>query len=87
MSVTTSTEADCRDQCVSQTSFICAAVNYKPDSGNNCELLTENDKTATEETAIDGWSNSVRPLCAGWFCAPHHTRYKKEAYISVSKVC
>ena len=64
MSVTVSTEADCRDHCVSQTSFICAAVNYKPDSGNNCELLTENDKTATEETD-DKWSYFVRPLCAG----------------------
>ena len=67
LSVTVSTESDCRDQCVSQTSFICAAVNYKPDGSNNCELLTENDKTATEETAIDGWSYFVRPLCAGWF--------------------
>ena len=52
---------------MSQTSFICAAVNYKPDSTNNCELLTENDKTATEETAIDGWSYHIRPLCAGRF--------------------
>ena len=68
LSVTVSTESDCRDQCVSQTSFICAAVNYKPDGSNNCELLTENDKTATEErTIIDGWSYFVRPLCAGWF--------------------
>ena len=67
MSVTVSTEADCRDQCMSQASFICAAVNFKPDSSNNCELLAENDKTARYDKTINGWSYHVRPLCAGRF--------------------
>ena len=67
LSVTVTTEADCKDQCVSQTSFICAAVNYKPDGSNNCELLTESDKSATEETNSE-WSYFIRPLCAGVYC-------------------
>ena len=65
MSVTVDSEANCRDQCVSQTSFICAAVNYKPDGNDNCELLTEDKETATEETTQTDWIYFIRPLCAG----------------------
>ena len=63
--VTATNETDCRDQCVSQTSFICAAINFKPGSSNVCELLTENNETVTKNTAQTDWRYFIRPLCAG----------------------
>ena len=44
--VTASTTDECRDQCMNQTTFICAAVNYKL-SDRTCELLAENNQTAS----------------------------------------
>ena len=56
-------EENCRQQCTEQTAFICAAVNYQS-STNNCELLAENEQTASVESS-SGWRYSVRPGCAG----------------------
>ena len=63
--VTASSADECRDQCMSQTTFICAAVNYKQ-SDETCELLAENNQTAfVDEPIDDNWQHFVRPLCAG----------------------
>ena len=63
--VTTNTADECRDQCMSQTTFICAAVNYKQ-SGGTCELLAENTQTASVvEPTDDNWQHFIRPICAG----------------------
>ena len=63
--VTASTTDECRDQCMSQTTFICAAVNYKL-SDRTCELLAENNQTASvAEPRDDNWQYYIRPICAG----------------------
>ena len=63
--VTTNTAEECRDQCMSQTTFICAAVNYKLSDGT-CELLAENTQTASvAEPRDDNWQRFIRPICAG----------------------
>ena len=54
-------EDSCREQCLQQTSFLCAAYNYRDGS---CELLTENNQTASVET-VNGWVYAIRPNCAG----------------------
>ena len=56
---------DCQTECVKQTSFICAAVNYKL-SDKTCELLAENNQTASVAEPIDdSWQYFLRPICAG----------------------
>ena len=63
--VTANTAEECRDQCMSQTTFICAAVNYKL-SDRTCELLAENNQTASvAEPTDDNWKHFIRPICAG----------------------
>ncbi|KAF6029363.1 hypothetical protein EB796_012333 [Bugula neritina] len=57
-------EDECRAQCMQQTSFICASINYRTDDGN-CELLAENTQTATTSSSDSQWRYSVRPECAG----------------------
>ena len=48
-----------------QSTFICAAVNYKP-SDRICELLAENNQTASvAEPVDDTWQHFIRPICAG----------------------
>ena len=55
----------CRVQCMSQTAYICAAVNYRQSDGQ-CELLAENDQTASVVGAVDNrWRHYIRPICAG----------------------
>ena len=50
---------------MSQTTFICAAVNYKL-SDRTCELLAENTQTASvAEPVDDNWQYYIRPICAG----------------------
>ena len=78
LSVTADTDADWRDQCASQTSFILAAVNYKPDVDDNCELLTESKETATEETTQTDWIYFIRPLCAGKLLSWRLNAYAQE---------
>ncbi|XP_067942984.1 receptor-type tyrosine-protein phosphatase alpha-like [Watersipora subatra] len=51
---------ECRERCINQLSFICAAVNY---GGGNCELLAENNQTGYI-TPQDGWEYFLRPICA-----------------------
>ena len=63
--VTASTAEECRDQCMNQTTFICAAVNYKQ-SNRTCELLAENNQTASVAEPRDrNWQHYIRPICAG----------------------
>ena len=63
--VTASTAEECRDQCMSQSTFICAAVNYKQ-SDRTCELLAENNQTASVAEPRDrNWQHYIRPICAG----------------------
>ena len=63
--VTTNTDEECRDQCISQSTFICATVNYKL-SDRTCELLAENNQTASVvEPTDDNWQHYIRPICAG----------------------
>ena len=63
--VTVNTTEECRDQCMSQSTFICAAVNYKL-SDRTCELLAETNQTASVVEPTDGnWRHFVRPICAG----------------------
>ena len=63
--VRANTAEECRDQCMSQTTFICAAVNYKQSDGT-CELLAENNQTASvAEPTDDNWQYFIRPICAG----------------------
>jgi len=57
-------EDECRAQCMQQTSFICASINYRTDD-RNCELLAENSQTATISSSDSQWRYSVRPDCAG----------------------
>jgi len=57
-------EDECRVQCMKQTSFICASINYRTDDGN-CELLAENTQTANISSSDSQWRYSVRPDCAG----------------------
>jgi len=56
-------EDECRAQCMQQTSFICASINYRTDD-RNCELLAENTQTATISSSDSQWRYSVRPDCA-----------------------
>ena len=63
--VTVGSVDDCTDQCISQTTFICAAVNYKRSDGT-CELLAENTRTATLQISFNfAWKYHLRPPCAG----------------------
>ena len=63
--VTTNTADKCRDRCMNQSTFICAAVNYKQ-SDRTCELLAENNQTASVvEPTYGNWRHFVRPICAG----------------------
>ena len=63
--VTANTTEECRDQCMSQSTFTCAAVNYKL-SDRTCELLAENNQTASVvEPTDDNWQYYIRPICAG----------------------
>ena len=63
--VTASTADGCKNQCMSQSTFICAAVNYKQSDGT-CELLAENNQTASvDEPTDDNWQHFIRPICAG----------------------
>lgn len=62
--VSTTNAENCRLQCTEQTSFICAAVNYETSSGA-CELLAENDQTASPNASVSGWRYHIRPGCAG----------------------
>jgi len=57
-------ENECRAQCMQQTSFICASINYRTDY-RNCELLAENTQTANISSSDSQWRYSVRPECAG----------------------
>jgi len=57
-------EDECRAQCMQQTAFICASINYRPDDGN-CQLLAENTQTANISSSGSQWRYSVRPDCAG----------------------
>jgi len=57
-------EDECRAQCMQQTSFICASINYRTGDGN-CELLAENTQTAIISSSDSQWRYSVRPDCAG----------------------
>ena len=63
--VTARRRKECKEQCMSQTTFICAAVNYKESDGT-CELLAENNQTASvAEPRDDNWRHYIRPICAG----------------------
>ena len=63
--ITAKTEELCKDRCKGQTAFICAAVNYKL-SDKTCELLAENNQTASvAEPRDDNWQHFIRPICAG----------------------
>jgi hypothetical protein len=53
----------CKDKCVNESTFICAAVNYRQ-SDRRCELLEENDQTATPQTRSN-YQYLLRPICAG----------------------
>ncbi|KAF6021300.1 hypothetical protein EB796_020393 [Bugula neritina] len=60
-------EDECRAQCMQQTSFICASINYRHDDGE-CKLLVENNQTAYTVYSRAGVSRqfkySIRPKCA-----------------------
>ena len=63
--VTSSSAEECRDQCMNQSTFICAAVNYKLSDGI-CELLAETHYTAyVDEPRDENWQSFFRPSCAG----------------------
>ena len=50
---------------MSLSTFICASVNYKL-SDRTCELLAENNQTASvAELTDDNWQHFIRPICAG----------------------
>ena len=53
----------CQVQCMSQTAFICVAVNYKQ-ANETCQLLAENKETASLVKSL-AWQSSIRPFCAG----------------------
>ena len=57
---------ECKQRCVEESSFICAAVNYR-DNDRRCELLEENDQTAQPQGNKPNWKYSLRPICAGKF--------------------
>ncbi|KAF6034681.1 hypothetical protein EB796_007007 [Bugula neritina] len=63
-SFSVNSEDECRAQCMQQTSFICASINYRTGDGN-CQLLAENTQTATISSSDSQWRYSVRPECAG----------------------
>lgn len=54
---------DCKRSCMSESSVVCAAVNYGS-SENSCELLLENNETASVASQSD-WKYYIRPQCAG----------------------
>lgn len=62
--VTVSTLNECKQKCVEESSFICAAVNYRHHD-RRCELLEENDQTAQPQGNEPNWNYSLRPICAG----------------------
>ena len=64
--VTANTADKCKYQCRSQSTFTCAAVNYKP-SSKTCELLAENIQTANVLSIIGNRNLQYyrRPACAG----------------------
>ena len=58
-------ENACRDQCLQQNWFLCAAYNYRTSGDiDNCELLADNNQTAVEEYSSQ-WKYFIRPNCAG----------------------
>ena len=62
--VTVSDFDECKQKCMEESSFICAAVNYR-DIDKRCELLEENDQTAQPQGNKPNWKYSLRPICAG----------------------
>ena len=64
--VTVSNLNECKQKCVEESSFICAALNYQH-NGRRCELLEENDQTAQPQGNKPDWKYSLRPICAGKF--------------------
>ena len=57
---------ECKQKCVEESSFICAALNYQH-NGRRCELIEENDQTAQPQGNKPNWIYSLRPICAGKF--------------------
>ena len=64
--VTAKTTEECTNQCKSQSTFMCAAVNYR-ESTRTCELLAENIQTANVLYTLNNmdWQYYRRPPCAG----------------------
>ena len=76
LTVTANNEEKCRNQCLQQTWFLCAAYNYRAtSSSNNCELLAENNQTASV-VSFNEWVYSARPICAGKYPTLHQLAYK-----------
>lgn len=67
--------ADCQQKCLQETSFTCAAVNYRA-AAMQCQLLERNDSTDSTQQAYPNYQYSVRPACAAsgknWYNPPSH---------------